>query len=198
MRKILFYSIVKYGLFFDDVIQYSCLYLSQFSIIYKEGKMQLEKLMNQFIKDDIYVDEFLKQINVLTKEEIAYIYSIKETTDMDKKMHGIFLVWLLKHQLIDLNQCENNPYLSYLHDLLDDETIVSVKFLTIQPTLLVAKIITSENQIYLFMNHSKKDISFHLPKEITNQTVFCLNCNDDMFLENDLDIPEYSFYAFKK
>lgn len=160
--------------------------------------MQLEKLMDQFIKDDIYVNEFLKQINVLTKEEIAYIYSIKETTDMDKKMHGILLVWLLKHQLIDLNQCENNPYLSYLHDLLDDETIVSVKFLTIQPTLLVAKIMTSENQIYLFMNHSKKDISFHLPKEIANQTVFCLNCNDDMFLENDLDIPEYSFYAFKK
>jgi hypothetical protein len=57
---------------------------------------------------------------------------------------------------------------------------------------------TNKNNIYILINHSQDEISFHLPKEIANQSMFCFNCNDDLLLKNNLDIPEYSFYALKK
>lgn len=160
--------------------------------------MKLKNIMNQFITGTIDISEFLKNSNVLTQEETLEIYDIKETTFMDKRMHGIILLWLLKYQFIHLDGQENNPYLSYLYDLIDDEMVTSVKFLSIKATTLIAKVTTNKNNIYILINHSQDEISFHLPKEIANQSMFCFNCNDDLLLKNNLDIPEYSFYALKK
>jgi len=34
-----------------------------------------------------------------------------------------------------------------------------------------------------------------LPPELQEKTVFCYNCNDEMILEKELLLPEFSFYA---
>lgn len=168
--------------------------------------MKLQQIINNFITDstnthsiDTYsIDTYIKQVNLLTLDEVNEVYTILDTTFLDQRMHAIILLWLLKYKMIDLNTETRSPYLSYLRDLIDEEPIQSVKFLSISSYSIVARVITDQSHIYVLMNNSNDEITFTVPSGIANQVVYCFNCNDDMKLGLSLDIPEYSFYALKK
>lgn len=160
--------------------------------------MKLQQIIDDFIHNKYGIDEYLKQVNILNSDQISDIYNISETNLIDQRMHATIIFWLLKYKMMNLYNCIDNSYLSYLKDLIDEEMIQSVKFLSITANTLIARVITDMSHIYILINNSDDEISFSLPKEIANQNVFCFNCNDEIALGLSLDIPEYSFYALKK
>ncbi len=159
--------------------------------------MNLEQIVNAFVDESIELDEYIKQVNTLTLKEVSDIYKINQTDHMDQRMHAILIIWLLKHSFIHLTKDIDNPYLSYLDELIDDGEVKSSRFLTITKEYIMAHIVTNKDNIYMIINHSNEELSVKLPKEIANQVVYCFNCNDDLPLGSRLSIPEYSFYALK-
>lgn len=160
--------------------------------------MKLQEIINNFITNIYDIDEYIKQVNILNQEDVNEVYTILDTTSLDQRMHAILILWLLKYRMIGLNTKTDSPYLSYLKELIDGEILQSVKFLSISSHTLIARVITNKSHIYILINNSNDEITFTIPKEIANQTIFCFNCNDEMKLGLSLDIPEYSFYALKK
>ncbi|MCM1260725.1 MAG: hypothetical protein NC182_06305 [Prevotella sp.] len=158
----------------------------------------IKQLMEQFIQGSISIPDYLKAIVPLRQQDIQDIYSYNDTTHLDEMMHAYILLWSLKYNYIDLTYPKEHIYLSYLSSLLEDESIKHVSFLDIQFSSAIVEIFTTQGNIYFFINHSLKETILNVPKEIQYQTVYCLNCNDDMTLGTHLDMPEFSFYAFKK
>lgn len=158
----------------------------------------IKQLMERFIQGIIPIPEYIKAIIPLRKQDIQDIYSYNDTTHMDEMMHAFILLWSLKYNYIDLTYPKEHIYLSYLSSLLEDESIIHISFLDIQTYSATIQVSTTKGHIYFFINHSLKEIILAVPKEIQHQTLYCLNCNDDLNVNTHLDIPEFSFYALKK
>lgn len=158
----------------------------------------VKQLMERFIQGSISIPDYLKAIVPLKQQDIQDIYSYDDTTHMDETMHAFILLWTLKYNCIDLEKKKDHIYLSYLSTLLEDESITNISFLEILSNSATIQITTTKEDIYFFINHSLKEIIINVPKDIQYQTLYCFNCNDDMTLDTHLDIPELSFYAFKK
>lgn len=174
------------------------LFSKSYDKIKEEVSYMIKELMEQFIQGSISIPDYLKAIVPLRQQDIQDIYSYNDTTHMDEMMHAFILLWCLKYNYIDLNNQKEHIYLSYLSSILEDQSITHISFLDIQPHSVIIEVFTKEESIYFLINHSLYEAHLKIPKEIQYQTLYCLNCNDDMLLKTHLDIPEFSFYALKK
>ena len=113
----------------------------------------IKELMEQFIRGSISIPDYLKAIVPLRQQDIQDIYSYNDTTHMDETMHAFILLWCLKYNYIDLTNQKEHIYLSYLSNILEDQSITHISFLDIQSHSVIIEVFTKEESIYFFINH---------------------------------------------
>ena len=163
---------------------------------YKGDKgMNIEKLIEDFVNLKIDLIDYLlklEHLEITNKGEFQnFIINYKETTKMDEKMNALLILWFCKYELFKDIQYDSNPYLLYINDLTKDIKHIDLEFLEVGKHNLITKI----DNFYFIINHNTREINMTLPPELQEKTVFCYNCNDEMILEKELLLPEFSFYA---
>lgn len=157
--------------------------------------MNIEKLIEDFVNLKIDLIDYLlklEHLEITNKGEFQnFIINYKETTKMDEKMNALLILWFCKYELFKDIQYDSNPYLLYINDLTKDIKHIDLEFLEVGKHNLITKI----DNFYFIINHNTREINMTLPPELQEKTVFCYNCNDEMILEKELFLPEFSFYA---
>ena len=157
--------------------------------------MIIEKLIEDFINLKIDLIDYLLKLDhleIINKDEFQnFIINYKNTTKMDEKMNALLILWFYKYELFKYIKDDSNPYLSYINDLTKDIKNMDLEFLEVGKHNLITRI----DNFYFIINHNTREINLILPPELQEKTVFCYNCNDEMVLEKELILPEFSFYA---
>lgn len=157
----------------------------------------LSELMNDFVEKKISIEEYISKIESFKINNDSlfndFLKNYNKTNKMDQRMNALLILWFYKNNHFS-EYPEENPYLSYIYDLVQDIDNPVLNIYTIENDYLLCSV----NQFYFIINHNKKEVEINLPDELKNQTVYCYNCNDEMDLEDTIFLPEFSFYALEK
>ena len=157
------------------------------SISYMDFK---NKLFNWFDNASI---EQLHQFNdyIIDDQFTAY--------DADMVMLTYITVWLIPNRFnknIEI-QCADNMYMGFLKMVLDEYADDMKKECELISTNLNYNIYKRHN-VYMILNLSDIDINIPLPSALTNSTHYCINCNDDIELEDYVELYPFGFYLIEK
>lgn len=160
-----------------------------------------------FFTKQISYNEFQSQIDSYLKAanpaEITLFYN--ETTDNgffefdpDMIMLAYIYIWLFPNRL---NQQEiisgaDNMYLSFLKSVLDayqEDFKKEVETITSNFNYQIYK----RGNVIIILNTSDFDISVKVPDIIKDGVHYCINCGDDVEIEDTLDIYPYGFYIIE-
>ena len=58
--------------------------------------------------------------------------------------------------------------------------------------------IFERGNIIIIFNITDADIKINLPKCMQNKTLYCINCGDEIEIEDSIELYPYGFYIFEK
>lgn len=155
----------------------------------------LKEIIAAFLNNKYTYQEYLNQIISLDQNEPIIDYLLNQDNDnIDLMMITYLPLWLFHRDHFNNLDDYSNIYLSFFNNLKHDKLFDKIESWYIDNEILFVK----GNNCYLLINSTNKDINYLLPIDLQNQTLICYNCNDEMLLNKNLLIPEYSFYLFEK
>ncbi len=150
----------------------------------------LQSILEALSSGKITIIEYINQIKALSLEPKALSDELENLIVTDELMNGIVLLWIYKYHLFKNLKAKKDGYLSFFDGLqsyiIDDD---------ITPILLNDyNAIIKFSKLYIIINQDKDYVKISLPSAIKNNHFYCYNCNDQMFLKDVLELPDYSFY----
>lgn len=162
----------------------------------REFKNQISDFVNNKIDLYTYVN-FIKDYHISNQNDFTnFLETYDNNNMMDERMNAFLILWILKSKHFIFNK--TNQYLNYLTSITNEMTNASINsidisYLNYTSNFLISKV----NDFYFIINHSNKELDIPLINDLKNKTVYCFNCGDDLYFEESLTLPEYSFYAVR-
>ena len=147
------------------------------------------------------MDEYIKEVN--PGELTLFSNHITDDSfveyDPDMVMLTYLHLWLFPNRLTQ--QCQicgaDNMYLTFIKSVLDS---YSTDFKTPVNTIVknFSHQIYERGNIIIVFNVTEMDITIKLPELLKNKTLYCINCGDEIELNDTVELYPYGFYIFEK
>lgn len=137
------------------------------------------------IHNDVNIENFINNFidSNLSEDQIMFMFNIT------------LLIYNSNNDKLYLKNLDN-PYLIFikndLNDYLDNNKVFNV--IDIDDFHLTAKL----DNIYLILNGKDTDQEIIVPVDIQNKTVYCINCGDEIDLEESVELYPDGFYLIEK
>ena len=159
-----------------------------------------------FTKKINYIDFRTKLYNWFDQATIEQLHQFNDyiiddqftAYDADMVMLTYITVWLYPNRFnknIEI-MCADNMYMGFLREVKLSYKNDFDKGLDIVKQTLNYEIYKANN-IYIICNISDIDLNIPLPKELQQKTTYCVNCNDDVDLEDKVELYPYGFYILE-
>lgn len=148
----------------------------------------------------IQIDNYLKTVN--PGELTNFHHHITDDSfveyDPDMVMLTYLYLWLLPNRLNQQSQLSgaDNMYLSFIKSIRDSYPNDFKEPINILKNNLMYQIYQRGNLIIVF-NSTDADIVFEVPDSIKNSVHYCINCGDEIEIQDKLELYPYGFYIIE-
>lgn len=164
-----------------------------------------EKTLSNYLNNQITMHDYIKQITILftqcpkedSLKELDKILKINKNRN-DKEMLAYFILWILPtsffqyiNEITNIASLDEDSYFLY-SIFMDYPELLHEPFEIVEDNELFS--IYQKGKMLIILNPLDKEQTIPLPTSDQNRKCFCVNCNDEMMLEQSLWISEYSFY----
>lgn len=143
-------------------------------------------LMNNKITLKTFVKDF-KNTSNLNEEKVFNI--LNSYKDEDRSA----IVLLILYYIFKFKFSFQNPFISFLNSI-EDETDNDFNKEYLLHYLECNVAIFQIDHLYFIINNTEDEISITLPSNLQNDYQFCVNCNHDLYFEEQLQLESYEFY----
>ena len=163
---------------------------------------QFLNIYNDFLLKKINFTDFINELDTylrrINSTELEYFYNYTTDDqflafDQDMVMLTYLNLWLISPILkkrFPLSGADN-IYLSFIKSVIDEYPEFKQEPILIEENLNY--LIYQFDKSYLIINTLDFDIDITLPEKIKNTKAFCINCNEELQLENKVSIYPYGF-----
>lgn len=158
----------------------------------------LEHISYQTFKEELY--SFINSLHPSELTEFNNIITDNSFCEYnpDMVMLSYITLWLMPNRLnrLEIIYPSDNMYLAFIKSILDTYQD-SFKMQPLIEDYLMYQIYQYD-KIYLIINTTNTNLSITLPTIIQDQVVYCVNCNDEIKVDKQLEIYPYGFYILEK
>ena len=148
-----------------------------------DSKINIETFVNLLINneyktiDEVEISKYLDSLDNEDKSTIIFLI--------------LYFIGKLKFDSITNYTTEFfNSILDEIDNDLNDEVIWHLK----NKEVLVFSI----NDVYFLINNNSDSFKLDLPNEIKEKTLFCLNCNHELYFDKSISLEPFEFYILTK
>lgn len=150
----------------------------------------MEKLINDLMSNNITLSMFLKESVKIKEINEELIFKTLDTFEDEDRSAIVFLVlyYICKHHFT-----KTNPFISFLNsieDETDNDFTKEYEFHYVEGNIIIFQI----DHLYFIVNNSSDPVSVTLPSVLQNDYQFCVNCNHDLYFDEQLLVEPYEFY----
>lgn len=156
--------------------------------------------INLFLNNEIDLWDIVSEItyfNTVDFNSIVEAVNYLEGDESDEALIVETILWALPNSPIKTMQNSNNSFYKFLISLKGDNDVFYEKEIN---WLLTTnnQIIFEKNNLLFVFNNEENVKSIDLPVNYCNAALYCLNCNEEISVDNTLNVPSKTFYIIEK
>lgn len=150
----------------------------------------MEKLITDLMSNKITLTTFIKECkNITSFDEEKAIKALDVYQDEDRSA----IVFLILYYIYKYRFTKQSPFISFLEsieDEIDNDFDKDCLFHYLNENITIFQI----DHLYFIINNNEDSFSVTLPTNLQNDYQFCVNCNHDLYFEEQLQLESYEFY----
>lgn len=159
--------------------------------------MQNTTNFNLFLEGNTTLWGLIEEISITESLNKENILNAIENNESDEGMILTVLLWSTKNSPLQNIKETNNSFIKFLYSIREENSNFYNEDISWVYNNENTCTYQKDNLLFI-INNTTNDSKMQLPDEYCNQTVMCLNCNEEHTVDYFITVPAKSFYIIER